>query len=238
MNDLDLQRKKTICLIMIWLIVVFIPIYWWYESARQGAAIARLKGEAVARGAEIYLSHCVACHGKTGDNIPGKHLRRTAMEEAILAKVVSRGRPGTGMPAFGDEEGGALKKFEVSDVIAFIRSWDQSIFESAAAHLPQATAKSPGAGLPEPAAPSEADSATATGGGAKKGKIVYSDMGCAGCHGNEGQGDSAPSLKGKSAATIKNVVRSGLNAMPSFDAASLSDADLNHIITFLGSGKK
>ena len=238
MNDLDLQRKKTICLIMIWLIVVFIPIYWWYESARQGAAIARLKGEAVARGAEIYVSHCVACHGKTGDNIPGKHLRRTAMEEAILAKVVSRGRPGTGMPAFGDEEGGALKKFEVSDVIAFIRSWDQSIFESAAAHLPQATAKSPASGLPDPAAPSEAAFATATGGDAQKGKTVFSDMGCAGCHGAAGQGESAPSLKGKSAATIKNVVRSGRNTMPSFDAASLNDADLNHIITFLGSGKK
>ena len=223
---------------MVWLIVIFIPIYWWYEPARQEAAIARIKGAAVAGGAEIYQSHCVACHGNTGDNIPGKHLRRTALEEAMLVKIISRGRPGTGMPAFGDDEGGSLKKFEVSDVIAFIRNWDQSIFESAAAHLPQVTAKSPASGLPAPAAPYEAAPVTATGGDAKQGRTIFRDMGCAGCHGNEGQGDSAPSLKGKNSATIRKIVRSGRNDMPPYDAASLSDSDLNHIIAFLAGGKK
>ena len=155
------------------------------------------------------------------------------MEEAILAKVISRGRPGTGMPAFGNEEGGSLKKFEVTDVVAFIRNWDQSLFESAAARLPPKTAPSPGPGPTTPAAASKATATPATGGDAQKGEAVFSDMGCAGCHGDKGQGDSAPSLKGKSAATIKKVVRSGQNAMPSFDAASLSNADLENIIAFL-----
>ncbi|MDO8721269.1 MAG: cytochrome c [Syntrophales bacterium] len=95
MNDVDLQRKKTICLIMIWLIAIFIPLYWWHEPARQEAAIARIKKVAMTKGAEIFVSHCVACHGRTGDNIPGRNLRKILMEEAALAKVISRGRPGS-----------------------------------------------------------------------------------------------------------------------------------------------
>ena len=222
---------------MVWLIAIFIPLYWWHEPARQEAAIARIKMASMTRGAEIFVSHCVACHGKTGDNIPGRNLRQTLMEEAALAKVISRGRPGTGMPAFGNEEGGSLKKFEVTDVVAFIRNWDQSLFDAAAARLPFKTAPSPGPGPTMPAAASKATSPAAPGGDAQKGKTVFNDMGCAGCHGDKGQGDSAPSLKGKSAATIKNVVRSGQNAMPSFDAASLSNADLENIIAFLAHSK-
>ena len=237
MNDVDLQKKKTVCLIMIWLIAIFIPLYWWHEPTRQEVAIARIKKEAMTKGAEIFLSHCLACHGKTGDNIPGKHLRRTLMEEALLTKVISRGRSGTAMPAFGNEEGGALKKFEIADVVAFIRNWDQSLFDAAAARLPPKTAPSPGPGPTTPAAASKATATPATGGDAQKGETVFSDMGCAGCHGAAGQGDSAPSLKGKSAATIKKVVRSGQNAMPSFDAASLSDVDLENIIAFLVQSK-
>lgn len=195
--------------------------------------MARIKKEAMTRGAEIYVSHCTACHGKTGDNIPGRTLRQTLMEEAALDKVISRGRPGTGMPAFGNEEGGSLKKFEVNDVIAFIRNWDQSLLASAAAHLPPKTAPSSGPALPAPAAASKATILAAPGGDAQEGRIVYSNMGCDGCHGDKGQGDSAPSLKGKSAATIKKIVRSGRNGMPPFDAASLSDSDLEDIIAFL-----
>lgn len=155
------------------------------------------------------------------------------MEESILAKVISRGRPGTAMPAFGNEEGGSLKKFEVTDVATFIRNWDQSLFESAAARLPPQTTSSPDPGPTTPVAASKATATPATGGDAQKGKIVFSDMGCAGCHGAAGQGSLGPPLKGKSASTIKKVVRSGREAMPSYDAASLSDADLMNIIAFL-----
>ena len=129
--------------------------------------MARIKKEAVTRGAEIFVSHCVACHGKTGDDIPEKNLRQTLMEEAALAKVTSRGRPDSGMPAFGNEEGGSLKKFEVTDVVAFIRNWDQSLIEADAPHLPPKTAPSPGPVPTTPTAASKATSAPATGGDAK-----------------------------------------------------------------------
>lgn len=222
---------------MVWLIAIFIPIYWWHEPARQDAAIVRIKKGAMTKGAEIYLSHCLACHGKTGDNIPGRSLRRTPMEESMLVKVISRGRPGTSMPAFSNEEGGSLKKFEVTDLVAFIRNWDQSLLDAEATHLLSQTAHAHGPASHAPAADSKAVSPGAPGGDAQNGEAVYSNMGCAACHGDRGQGDSAPSLKGKNAATIIKVVRSGQKTMPSFDAASLSDADLGRIIDFLAQKK-
>ena len=143
MNDADLKKTKTVCLVMVWIIVIFIPLYWWREPARQEAAIARIKREALTRGAEIYVSHCVTCHGNTGNDIPGKNLHRTPIEEAALAKIIARGRPDAGMPSLGNEEGGSLKNFEINDVIAFIKSWDQSILETAMAQMARATAITP-----------------------------------------------------------------------------------------------
>ena len=236
-DDLGLQKKKIVCLVIVWLIAILIPLYWWHEPARQEAAIARIKKASMTRGAEIFVSHCMACHGKTGDNIPGRNLRRKPLEEAVLAKVISRGRPGTAMPSFGSEEGGSLKKFEIADVVTFIRNWDQSFFDAAAAHLALKTAYSPGLVSSSPETTPKSVSTAAKKGDAQKGRTIFSTVGCAGCHGAAGQGDLGPSLKGKSAATIKKTVRSGQNAMPSFDAASLSDSDLENIIAFLVQSK-
>lgn len=123
---------------MIWLIAIFIPLYWYHEPARQEAAVARIKKESMNRGAQIFVSHCVVCHQMTGTGIPGKNLRRTTLDEDVLVKTISRGKRGTAMPAFSDQEGGPLKNFEIMDVINFIRNWDQSLLESAAAALKRA----------------------------------------------------------------------------------------------------
>ncbi len=128
---------------MTWAIVIFIPLYWSHEPARQEMAAARIKKESVDRGAQLYVAICVVCHQMNGTGIPGKNLQRIGLDETVLVKTVSRGRPGTpatpdkpgtpAMPAFGDQEGGPLKQFQILDVINFIRNWDQSVLESAAA---------------------------------------------------------------------------------------------------------
>lgn len=138
MTDKDLRRKKILCSFMIWAIAIFIPIYWFHEPARQEAAGARMKKESIDRGAQIFVANCVVCHQMTGTGIPGKNLRRIGLDETVLVKTISRGRPGTGkpgtaMPPFSDQEGGPLKQFQILDVINFIRDWDQSVLESAAA---------------------------------------------------------------------------------------------------------
>ncbi len=131
----DLRKNKILCAVMIWLIAIFIPLYWYHEPARQAAASARIEKESVTRGARIFIAHCVVCHRMTGDGIPKRNLRQTTLDEAVLVKTISRGRPGTIMPALSDQEGGPLKQFEIMDVINFIRHWDQSLLDSVAAAL-------------------------------------------------------------------------------------------------------
>lgn len=134
MND-GLRKKKILCMIMIWLIAVFIPLYWRHEPARQKAATARISRESATRGAQIFASRCIACHRMAGDGIPGKNLRQTSLDETGLVKTISGGRPGTIMMPFGDQNGGPLKTFEVIDVAHFVHNWDQSSLDSAAAAL-------------------------------------------------------------------------------------------------------
>lgn len=218
----------------------------------------------MAVGAELFLSNCSLCHGKTGDQLPGKNLRQTQIDEAGLTKVISRGRPGTAMPPFGAEDGGALKKFEIADVITFIQNWDQSLIESAAAHLPVVAPPSPPPAPPTPAAtpkatapPKPPTAPTVTkppqkptptprpttptpgaGPDVQRGQTVYNTLGgCAACHGAEAQGGLGPPLKGLDAPRITAAVRNGKGIMPRFTAAQISDADLANIIDFLATIK-
>ncbi len=306
----DLNKKITICVIMLLAIAVFIPVYAAKEPARQEAAVARIKRDEMARGAEFFVTHCAACHGKTGDNIPGKNLSQTQINQTGLAKIISRGIPGTPMPAFGDQEGGSLKKFEIGEIVTFLMNWDQPLVEQAIVHLkpaggpavaapppagtkpaaspsppaatspPPATATppvvvvqatptapvstrtpAPAAGTPTVEAPQpttpavKPPPATATprppsattaaapvsppasgGGDAAKGKTAYAAR-CAMCHGPDGAGGFAPALKGRNAASMKDVVRKGRGGMPAMNTTMLSDADLDNIGAFLSSLK-
>jgi mono/diheme cytochrome c family protein len=42
------------------------------------------------------------------------------------------------MPAFGQEDGGALKAHEISDLATLIKNWNDSLLDEAATHIPQA----------------------------------------------------------------------------------------------------
>lgn len=124
----NLEKKVALCLILTIVIITLVLVYWVREPARQEAATARIQGEAVERGADIYLSSCIGCHGRTGDAPSGINLPQTQFEELVLTKLISRGTGG--MPAFSNEEGGSLTKHQISDLVTFIRNWDQSLIGS------------------------------------------------------------------------------------------------------------
>jgi putative heme-binding domain-containing protein len=71
-------------------------------------------------GARVYFSQCSGCHGQSGDLVSGIDLRRQVFRRASsdedLARVITKGVPGTGMPPV------ALQPPEVTNVIAFIRA--------------------------------------------------------------------------------------------------------------------
>lgn len=71
-------------------------------------------------GARLYNAQCAQCHGPNGDQVSGVDLRRGPLRRAAsdedLAKVITNGLPGTGMPPF------ALQPAEMTGIIAFIRA--------------------------------------------------------------------------------------------------------------------
>ena len=74
----------------------------------------------VEAGQRLYGPQCQVCHGAQGDGVPGIDLKlgrfRRASSDEDLARVITSGVPGTGMPAF------VLRPEELTAVVAFIRA--------------------------------------------------------------------------------------------------------------------
>jgi len=80
----------------------------------------------IAAGYRVYSATCVQCHGANGDGISGVDLRRGVFRRAAsdedLARVITSGVSGAGMPPF------KLEPAELTGVIAFIRAgFDQTV---------------------------------------------------------------------------------------------------------------
>jgi cytochrome c oxidase cbb3-type subunit III len=71
-------------------------------------------------GARLYNAQCAQCHGPNGDQVSGVDLRRgqfrRASSDEDLARIITNGIPGTGMPPV------TLQPAELTGVIAFIRA--------------------------------------------------------------------------------------------------------------------
>ena len=71
-------------------------------------------------GSRVYNAQCAQCHGANGDMVPGVDLRRGLFKRSSsdedLARVITAGVPGAGMPPF------ALQPAELTGVVAFIRA--------------------------------------------------------------------------------------------------------------------
>src|SRR5688572_20922100 len=74
----------------------------------------------VEAGQRLYGPQCQVCHGAQGDGVPGVDLKlgrfRRAASDEDLARIITSGVPGTGMPAF------TLRPEELKAVVAFIRA--------------------------------------------------------------------------------------------------------------------
>jgi putative heme-binding domain-containing protein len=74
----------------------------------------------VEAGQRLYGPQCQVCHGANGDGVPGIDLKlgrfRRSSSDDDLARVITTGVPGTGMPAF------VLRPDELVAIVAFIRA--------------------------------------------------------------------------------------------------------------------
>lgn len=186
-------------------IVIFIPVYWAMEPGRQAAASVRQQAEAVERGAETYSSACATCHGVQGEGTVGPALRGTSLDNDVLTKTIIRGVPGTAMMAWGDEDGGPLKKHQINDLVTLIKNWGD--IPQTVTHTEQTTPK-----------------VTERESGETDGSSIFATR-CAACHGKNREGISglAPALTPGSLAAltddqISDTIANGRTgtAMPPF----------------------
>lgn len=74
----------------------------------------------VEAGQRLYGPQCQVCHGANGDGVPGIDLKlgrfRRAASDDDIARTITSGVPGTGMPAF------RFRPEELVSIVAFIRA--------------------------------------------------------------------------------------------------------------------
>ena len=119
----------------------------------------------------LFNQNCQGCHGAEGRNGPAMMLSDPVylalVDDDTLRSVISKGRPGTAMSAFAQDEGGMLTNEQLNAIIRGIRErWSK-----------------PNALGGETAPPYAAKSA----GDVAHGQRVYGTF-CASCHGADGNG--------------------------------------------------
>jgi cytochrome c oxidase cbb3-type subunit 3 len=179
----------------------------------------------------LYRENCAACHGAEGKHGPAMTLADPVylaiVDDDTLRTTISKGRTGTAMSAFAQEEGGMLTDQQITAIIHGIRQrWSQPNVLSGVTAPPYA-AKAPG--NPQP------------------GQAAYNTF-CSSCHGNGNQG-------GPKAGSITNgaylslISDQGLRTLvitgrPDFDAPDwrnnvpghpMSDQQISDVVSWLAS---
>jgi cytochrome c oxidase cbb3-type subunit 3/ubiquinol-cytochrome c reductase cytochrome c subunit len=96
----------------------------WQKQPLEDVSGREAKGDR-ARGAPIYASKCVRCHGANGHE--GKYIALgnadflATASDGFIATTIERGRPGTPMIGFA----GKIPAQGIADVTALVRSWQK-----------------------------------------------------------------------------------------------------------------
>lgn len=150
LDDATLEGKRLnvalwFSLGMLVLIAIMLPLYWMAEPGRQEGAEKSYNELFIRRGLEIYVNgaQCQSCHGPNGtggvkdyiiNDEDGQFLSKVnwaapaldnilyRFSQAEVKDILTYGRPGTPMPAWGTEGGGPLTSQQLDDVIAYLWS--------------------------------------------------------------------------------------------------------------------
>lgn len=117
-------------------------------------------------GAVLYEQHCSACHGKEGTGEVAVALNQsgflTRADDRFILETLLRGRENTAMPSWT-----LLKDQELSDLLAFIRSWGGKSINPTNFELPVTDLE--------------------------EGALKYHFL-CSRCHGEFGEGETGPAI--------------------------------------------
>lgn len=155
-----LTRALSTGLVLLAVSAVGLPLYWLNEPSRMEGAITGFDNTFVKRGAALFAPtaeggyDCAGCHGAEGvggvkeftitdaDNefvatvnwqAPALNTVLLRFSEDEVRNILVYGRPGTPMPAWGAEGGGALTTQQIDELIAYLGSIQLTSDEAKAA---------------------------------------------------------------------------------------------------------
>jgi mono/diheme cytochrome c family protein len=145
-----LNRALLSGLVLVAITAVGLPLYWLNEPGRQTGAVENFDQTFVNRGARLFAPteeggyNCAGCHGSEGvggqappytlSDSDGKFVatvtwRAPALNTVLLRfsktellEILTYGRPGTPMPAWGTAGGGPLTTQQLDELVAYIGS--------------------------------------------------------------------------------------------------------------------
>lgn len=145
-------------------ILASFQIYISREPQRIAADVARDNLIAVSAGRTLYSENCAMCHGMEGEGVDGPPLNdKTFLQnnsDDRIFSVISSGVPSSEMPAWNQRFGGPYTDQEITQMVAFLRDWQ----EGAPDRVAEALAGDPLNGL-----------------------VIYNST-CVVCHGEQGVG--------------------------------------------------
>jgi mono/diheme cytochrome c family protein len=150
MEGTRLTRNLWSAFLLMFVVALGVPLYWLAEPARQEGAIKNFDNVFVTRGSRLFAPtadggyNCAGCHGDggVGGVAPRFTLTDAAGEykagviwyapalntvllrysEAEVKEILTYGRPGTPMPAWGTAGGGPLTSQQLDELIAYLKS--------------------------------------------------------------------------------------------------------------------
>jgi cytochrome c oxidase cbb3-type subunit 3 len=215
-----LKQHKTmfISLIAVVYIMALLPLYAWKEPVRMEKVELDLLTENIDSAMTLYAENCALCHGMAGEGIgPNPPLNNpgiTQMDYDTLFKIISFGRYNTTMPAWGQEDGGPLTDYEISQLVALMQNDWWTYVQSRVVNL----------GL-QPLIPFEAEpdpellasvAALPNGSVLAAGITTYAAQ-CVSCHGADGLGTNIasalnnPDLREQPQEEIENTILNGVS---------------------------
>jgi plastocyanin/mono/diheme cytochrome c family protein len=141
----NVQKTGYASLLGVVLLGLFIPLFWLGLNNDQATSQADAYQLTLHRGAALFGTYCLQCHGSTGQGLIGPQLNGSAnvakLSDDDLTRIISAGVPkstnlsdlggqGLQMPAWSQLYGGPLTADDISYLVALIRSSDPAYLKN------------------------------------------------------------------------------------------------------------
>lgn len=249
------EKQVAVSVLLMLVIFILTLAYVVREPTRMAQASQRQMEVAIEKGVHTYTALCVSCHGARGEGGVGKPLNTAPFREGTaqeldkaadtLRKTISRGRFGTAMPAWAQDDGGPLNQEQINQLVVMIQHGDWTEVAKLAGAVPPQPAPAPG--TTGATAPGAAHAYPGASDLAAQGKALYAAKGCAACHGPNLQGGVGPNLQhfasktdivGVAPLNADNLKKwlsdpAGVKPGTAMPKLGLGDRDLEALVAFL-----